>query len=365
MCISRITRPACAQSDTCRRSRAEQGVLQRSISMKVRLRVRRTNPEQGAQEDSQYCVEEPENATLLDALIHVREYVDGTLGLRCSCRSAICGSCAMRVDGRARLACKTKVIALTHGDESHEVCVEPMGNMPVIRDLITEMASFWSKIRYVDPSLQPLGPEPKEEYRVPNETMLDLTHTMNCIMCGGCVSDCTVLEVDQNFIGPAALAKAYRFVGDPRDGYRQERLEKLSKYSGIWDCTRCNMCVEVCPKGVAPMNRIMQMREFAIEVGITDNVGSRHSRTFTKSVVDGGRLNEVWVLPGSVGLFNVLRLMKELPGAVRLVRAGKLPRSQLVPPGAPGSHKIKGIDRIRNLASRSGSLKPRPPTIEE
>jgi succinate dehydrogenase / fumarate reductase iron-sulfur subunit len=327
--------------------------------MKVKLKVKRTNPETGAASYSRYEIDAERSVTLLDALIQVREYEDGTLSLRCSCRSAICGSCSMRVDGRARLACRAKVIAITRDNPEHEITVEPMGNMPVIKDLVTDMESFWSKMRQVEPFLRPEGPEPEEEYRVPNEAMLDLTHVMNCIMCGACVSDCTVLEVDKNFIAPAALAKAYRVAADPRDAHQQERLEHYSAYGGIWDCTRCNMCVEVCPKGVAPMNRILQLREMAIEHGITNNAGARHTNIFTKSIVDGGHLNEVWMVPGSVGLLNVPRLMAEVPGALRMLRVGKLPLSQAVPPGFPGSHKMHGMDRVRNVIRKSASLKPK------
>jgi len=334
--------------------------------MKVRLNVKRTDPESGSQRYDKYELEAPESTTLLDALIQIREYHDGTLGLRCSCRSAICGSCAMRVDGRARLACRAKVIALTRGDESHELNVEPMGNMPVIKDLIVDQELFFSKVRQVDPYIQPSAPPPEgEEYRVPNESMLDLTHVMNCIMCGACVSDCTVLEVDKNFIAPAALAKAYRVTADPRDDKTHERLRELSEYSGIWDCTRCNMCVEVCPKGVAPMNRILQLREMAIEAGITNNAGARHTNIFTKSVIDGGRLNEVWMVPGSVGMFNIPRMTTETIGALRMLRVGKIPLNQAIPPGMPGSHKIKGMDRVRNLVRKSASLKPKKPEIVE
>ena len=335
--------------------------------MKVKLKVKRTNPENGSAEDySQYVVDAPESTTLLDALINVREYHDGTLALRCSCRSAICGSCSMRVDGRARLACRAKVIALTRGNEDHEITVEPMGNMPVIKDLVVDMELFWSKVREVDPYIKPSKAPPEDaEYRVPNEAMIDLTHTMNCIMCGACVSDCTVLEVDKNFIAPAALAKAYRVTADPRDDETQDRLEKLSEYSGIWDCTRCNMCVEVCPKGVAPMNRILQLREMAIEHGITNNAGSRHTNIFTKSVTDGGRLNEVWMVPGSVGIFNIGRMMKEMPGALRMLRAGKLPLSQAVPPGFPGAHRIRGMDRVRNVVRKAAGLKPKPAEVKD
>jgi len=331
--------------------------------MKVKLKVKRTNPETGQSGYSQYEIDAADNVTLLDALIQVREYEDGSLALRCSCRSAICGSCSMRIDGRARLACREKVTALTRGDENHEIKVEPMGNMPVIKDLVNDMDSFWSKIRQVDPYLQPEGPEPEAEYRVPNETMIDLTHTMNCIMCGACVSDCAVLEVDKNFIAPAALAKAYRVVADPRDDHEHDRLQKLSEYGGIWDCTRCNICVEVCPKGIAPMDRILQLREMALDAGIKNNAGARHTNIFTKSIEDGGRLNEVWMLPGSVGMFNVPRLMKEMPGALKMARAGKLPLRQMVPPGAPGSHKMKGMDRVRNVIKKAASLKPKKPEV--
>jgi succinate dehydrogenase / fumarate reductase, iron-sulfur subunit len=333
--------------------------------MKVKLRVKRSDPSKGDGGYSRYEIDTSESTTLLDALIQVREYEDGTLALRCSCRSAICGSCSMRVDGRARLACRAKVIALTGGNESHEITVEPMGNMPVIKDLVTDMELFWSKVREVDPYIQPAGPPPDGEYRVPNEAMIDLTHTMNCIMCGACVSDCTVLEIDKNFIAPAALAKAYRVVADPRDDKTHDRLVELSEYGGVWDCTRCNMCVEVCPKGVAPMNRILQLREMAIEHGIKNNAGVRHTNIFTKSIEDGGRLNEVWMVPGSVGIFNVPRMMKETIGALRMLRVGKLPLGQAIPPGFPGSHKMRGMDRVRNVIRKSASLKPRKAEVKD
>ena len=324
--------------------------------MEIKLKVKRFDPGSGEGATfQQYSVDMADNATVLDALIEVREYHDGTLSLRCSCRSAICGSCAMRIDHMARLACKTKVVDMTKHDRDHEIVVEPMGNMPVLKDLVTDMEVHWSKTRQVEPWLQPTGPEPEREYLVPNEAMLDLSHTMNCIQCGACVSDCPVLEVDKNFIAPAALAKAYRFVGDPRDGLSKERLAKLSEYGGIWDCTRCNMCVEVCPKDVRPMDRIMQLRELAVEAGITGNTGARHGNTFAGSVRRLGRLDEARLLPGSVGYFNVPRLLGELPGAFRLLRAGKLPWKDALPWHKP----IPGIKHVRRLFDKARSEKKR------
>ena len=318
--------------------------------MEITLKIKRYNPESGEGErHQQYTIDMPEHVTVLDALIQVREYVDGTLALRCSCRSAICGSCAMRIDKQARLACKIKIVDLVK-EEGQEILIEPMGNMPVIKDLVTDMAVHWDKVRQIEPWLQPTGPEPEREYLVPNEAMLDLAGVMNCIHCGACVSDCPVLEVDKSFIAPAALAKAYRFVGDPRDGMTKDRLATLSNVEGgIWDCTRCNMCVEVCPKDVRPMDRIIQLRDKAVEAGITNNTGVRHGEAFAGSIQRLGRLDEVRLLPASVGFFNLPRLLGELPGAFRMLRAGKLPWSHALPWHKP----ITGIQHVRRLFDRS------------
>lgn len=248
--------------------------------MRINLKVSRYDPQSDGDARYQtYSLDLPHDATVLDALIQAHGYIDGSLALRYSCRSSVCGSCAMRIDGQARLACKTKVVDLVR-QEGQEVLVEPVGNMPTIKDLVADMESFWGKVRQVQPWLHPAGPEPEREYLVPHATMLDLAGVMNCIMCGACVSDCTVLEVDDKFIAPAALAKAYRFVGDPRDQADGDRLRALTEYGGVWDCTRCNMCVEVCPKGVAPMDRILALRRKAIEEGLQDHIAARHVAEF-------------------------------------------------------------------------------------
>ena len=176
--------------------------------MEIALKVRRFDPEDERRGPywQEYAVELDPNLTVLDALIKVREELDETLTLRCSCRSAICGSCAMRINGHAALACKTKLtVATRHGGP---VTVEPMGNMAVVKDLVTDLTPFWDKTRAVTPWVKAPQPEPEQEYTAPDEEMLRLVGVMNCIMCGACVSDCTSLEVDPNFLGPAALAKA-------------------------------------------------------------------------------------------------------------------------------------------------------------
>ena len=160
-----------------------------------------------------------------------------------------------------------------------------MGNMPVIKDLIVDMdAVHWKKMRRVTPWLIPEGDPPEREYIVPAESMIDITQTMACIQCGACVSDCLSMEVDPLFIGPAALAKAYRFVGDPRDGQHHERLLDLSEDPhGIYDCTHCFNCIEACPKGVAPMSQIMRLRRIATAPTTGSTTATTATATSTRS----------------------------------------------------------------------------------
>ena len=312
--------------------------------MQVTLNVRRYDPDsdQPVQYDQEYSVDVDENATVLDGLIKVREEVDGSLALRCSCRSAICGSCVMRVNGQAILACNTKLTDVVL--EGGRLDIEPAGNMGLIKDLVVEFDIFWDKVRAVEPWLQPDGEEPESEYIAPNDDMVHLAGVMGCIMCGACVSDCTVLEVDRNFLGPAALAKSYRFVADPRDDADESRLDELNESGGVWDCTRCMMCVEVCPKGVDPMGRIMSLRDKVIDAGHTETYGARHAEAFTRMVRHSGRVDELQLPIQTFGMFNVKEMIKLIPVGVRSQLAGKRP---------PIMHqKNPGMSNVRRIFNR-------------
>lgn len=307
--------------------------------MQVTLQVKRTDADTKESSWQSYTTDLPPAGTVLDGLLQVREEQDGTLAMRCSCRSAICGSCNMRINGHARLACITKASEVSpNGDP---IKVEPAGNLPIIKDLVVDFAPFWSKVRQVQPFLQPEGPPPEREYIVDHDAMVHLNPVMACIMCGCCVSDCTALEVDRTFIGPAALAKAYRFVADPRDGKQKARLEMLTQPSGIWDCTHCFECVQQCPKGVAPMDRIMATREIAHQQGVWSGTGARHADEFARTVGHSGRLNELTLLPFSVGVFNVKAQLQLIPGALRLVARRKLP--SVIHRSIPG---VQGVRRL-------------------
>lgn len=310
--------------------------------MQTNLKVKRHNPgEAGSQPHFQeYSIDIHPDSTILDALITVREEVDATLALRCSCRASICGSCGMKVDGRARLVCKTRVVDLAPNGE--QLTIEPMGNQRVVKDLVVSLDTFFDQIKRVQPFLKPESMPESGEFLASEDSMNNLLTAMNCIMCGCCVSDCTVLEVDSNFIGPAALAKAWRFTEDPRDGERDSRLKTLNdEDGGIWDCTRCMQCVEVCPKEVAPMERIMELRDAAIKAGNKNTHGYHHTESFYNSVKKNGRLDETRIALDSAGWTSIPRLLDLVPVGFKAMMKGKLP--PIIPHKAEDKQKIRDI----------------------
>jgi succinate dehydrogenase / fumarate reductase iron-sulfur subunit len=336
------------------------------------LKIRRYDPQSGeAAYWDEHEVDMPETQSVLDAILKIKDYTDGSIGIRCSCQQAICGSCGVRMNGKPGLACNTHLEEAAqrgHGtgwnppDEGQRktvIAVEPMGNMPVIRDLIVDMDQVhWKKIQRVTPWLINKEPVPEREYIVPHENMVDVTQTMACIQCGACVSDCLSMEVDPLFIGPAALAKAYRFVGDPRDAEHRQRLDDLSEDEhGIYDCTHCFNCIDACPKGVDPMSQIMRLRRVAgTDFGIVDrNNGHRHEAAFGTLVRDYGLLNEAELLPRSYGgdsWFGKFHpaAAKELFSSLPLVLKG-VTRGKMTPRVALLGHKLpadalKSVKRI-------------------
>ena len=340
------------------------------------LKLRRYDPQSGeAPYYEEYRVDLEPHRSVLEAILKVKAEQDGSVGIRCSCRAAICGSCGVRINGKPGLACHTH---LDHAAKTGvnadgtTILVEPMGNMPVIKDLIVDMdAVHWKKIQRVTPWLIGREPVPEREYIVPHENMVDVTQTMACIQCGACVSDCLSMEVDPLFVGPAASAKAYRFVGDPRDAQQYERLKELAEDPhGIFDCTHCFNCIDACPKGVAPMSQIMRLRRVATnDHHIVDrNNGERHERAFTSLIRDYGLLHEAELLPRSYGgdsWFGKFHpaagqeLLSSLPVVVRGVMRGKLaPKKALLGHRIPKAdlkavkaiyEKVEGKDRRYEL----------------
>ncbi len=322
--------------------------------MEVTLKIRRS-PDGASHSIETYTVDVPETATLLDALDAVKDKRDGTLAYRKSCRMAVCGSCGMRMDGGAVLACKMAMKPIV--EAGHVPTISPMGNLPVIKDLVVDMEPFWAKIRSVKPFLQSEAHPAKESLVEPRVQQANIGKEALCIMCGCCVSECNSMESDPDFLGPAALAKAQRFVGDQRedDDRRRARLKDLNGAHGIWDCTRCYFCNQRCPKGVDPRDAIAKLgaqtfrfgsgSEFGAKtnmfapVGTVVEPGVAHAQVFVDSTRRGGFLDETAARPED-----------DRPaggGARRPVRTAARTGRQGAEPAAP--HKAKNNDEVKRL----------------
>jgi len=317
-----------------------------STTMELALKIWRYNAETGAKELRRYEVEAPDWATLLDVLDIVKDKHDGTLAYRKSCRMMICGSCGMRMDGAAVLACKTRMWDIAQS--GHEPVISPMGNLPVVKDLVVDMSPFWGKIRAVKPWLEPGYDEVAEKERIVSQQQMNVIHKEAlCIMCGCCVSECNSMESDPEFLGPAALAKGFRFVGDARDQTAPERLSDLNSEHGIWDCTRCYFCNERCPKGVDPRDAIAKLGAESIKEGIDHDMGAKHAKWFVTSAKTTGWLRETELVPKTQGIVSAI---KQTKFALGLAKRGKVPPP--VPPHV--ADRVKESRALYNLVKEQG-----------
>jgi len=285
---------------------------------------------------------EPSN-TILDCLNQIKWEQDGTLAYRKNCRNTICGSCAIRINGRSALACKenlkSEIAKLqnisTPGSNANaipEITIAPLGNMPVIKDLVVDMSSFWDNLEAVAPYVSAAARQvPEREFlQTPQERSL-LDQTGNCIMCGACYSECNAREVNSDFVGPHALAKAYRMVADSRDGETETRLENYNEGTkGVWGCTRCLYCDSVCPMDVAPLEQITKIKQEILEhKQVADSRSIRHRKVLVDLVKEGG-----WIDERKFGLHVVGNYFKDLTGllsivplGMRMIARGKFPLS--------------------------------------
>jgi succinate dehydrogenase / fumarate reductase iron-sulfur subunit len=319
--------------------------------MDVALKIWRFDPETGERALREYEVDAPEWACLLDVLDLIKDKHDGTLAYRKSCRMMICGSCGMRMDGRAVLACKERMKPIV--DAGHVPVISAMGNMPVLKDLVVDMAPFWNKVRSVKPWLDPGYDEVAEKERIVSQQEVNVIHKESlCIMCGCCVSECNSMEADPEFIGPAALAKGFRFVGDARDQADVERLNTLNEEHGIWDCTRCYFCNERCPKGVDPRDAIAKLGAESIKQGIDHDWGAKHAKWFVRSAETTGWLRETELVPKTQGIISAL---KETGFALKLFRHGKVP-SPFPPHVAADVDESRALRDLIKTQGRDGAL---------
>ena len=301
--------------------------------------VYRYDPAQGGTPRYQhYELKLAPHTPILSGLLKIRDEIDPTLTLRYSCRSAICGSCAMLVNSKSRLVCRTQV-----GPEVQEhgrIVVDPMRNQPILRDLVVDQQPFWSRYERIEPHLilDPDHPMPEGRTTDMSPAQVDrFKETPRCISCAACFSACPAVEADPEFPGPMALAKLYRFVVDPRDAAPTARLRKIQT-EGLWLCLRCHLCTEACPKDVRPSERIRDLKQLAIEAQGGTELGSRHAIGFLNNLESAGTLNEMKLVRETSG---VTGMVSEIPQGIRIWR--KKPEIMASP------HPIEGIEEVRQI----------------
>ena len=236
-------------------------MIYKDMTMNITLKIKRYNPESDEKPYFQdYTVDADPNDRLLDALMYIKRFQDGTLGFRKSCAHGVCGSDAMRINGKDGLACKTliKDVAAQDGDA---ITVEPLQYFPVQRDLIVDQSDFFNKYRAVKPYLINEDLPEEKEYIQSQEERMIFDDTTNCILCASCYSACPIPEGHPDFLGPAAIAQAYRFLADTRDNGLEERLPTLDHPDGVWPCKNHFKCTQSCPRSILITKRINQTKK--------------------------------------------------------------------------------------------------------
>ena len=226
----------------------------------ITFKINRYNPddEKRGHFVQEYQLDVPKGYTLLDCLNDIKWKLDGTLTYRRSCRSGICGSCAMTINGVNNLACETQVLGL----KSSTVTVEPLRGYPVVKDLAVSLDPIVRGLLTVKPFLMTKTSPPTDQERLQSpEEREKLDGLYECILCGSCTSSCPSFWADKDYVGPHALLKAYRFVADSRDECPGEHLEPIDDKHGLWRCHTIFNCVEACPKGLNPTKAIAELKK--------------------------------------------------------------------------------------------------------
>ncbi|HEY8109624.1 MAG TPA: succinate dehydrogenase/fumarate reductase iron-sulfur subunit [Candidatus Nitrosotenuis sp.] len=242
----------------------EQSSIESASSKIITLRIAKSNPEHDSgTQFASFQVSYERWTTVLDAILDVKKHLDHSVAVRYSCRQATCGSCGMKINGRPRLACFTKISEL----DSDVVTVEPMNNYPIVRDLVVDLEKMFDTHKEIKPFMvredTEITPNSKELLQTP-EQVEEYIQFANCIKCGLCNSACPTMATDSSFLGPQALAQAYRYVADSRDKGKNERLKIIDDSHGIWRCHFAGSCSQVCPKGVDPAMGIQMLRGYLL-----------------------------------------------------------------------------------------------------
>ena len=230
--------------------------------MQVELRILRYDPERDTKpHEERYLVESDPMDRVLDLLHKVKYEQDGTLTFRRSCAHGVCGSDAMLINGRNRLACKIRVDQLG----KKVITVAPLPGLPLVKDLVVDMEAFFAKFRSVQPYLQTTDMPPIRE-RIQTAAERDrFEDTTKCILCAACTSSCPSFWAQPAYVGPAVIVNAHRFIFDSRDDAAEERLEILADKDGVWRCRTIFNCTDACPQGIHITQAILEVSSRIVE----------------------------------------------------------------------------------------------------
>jgi succinate dehydrogenase / fumarate reductase iron-sulfur subunit len=295
-----------------------------------------------------YNMEVTSEEVVLDILNRIKWDHDGSFSYRRSCRHGICGACAIKVNGRSTLACKESMNDMVELF-GNELVIEPLSKKRAVKDMIIDKGDFWEKHDSIHPYLiSDVEEHPEHEHIVTPEEAEVLNDADLCIQCGACHYACPVVEINEDFFGPAAFAKAYRFEADVRDDAHVARLNELqAEKQGVWDCVKCFECAEVCPKDVNPIEKITKLHQMLFQEGVAkSNVATRHAVGFKHSIIKNGVLDEGGLVLYSEGP----AIVKHIPVAIKMFRKGKI-----VPPW--GITKSDNLDEIQKLVKSSSTAK--------
>jgi len=230
--------------------------------MQVELRILRYDPERDTKpHEERYLVESDPMDRVLDLLHKVKYEQDGTLTFRRSCAHGVCGSDAMLINGRNRLACKIRVDQLG----KKVITVAPLPGLPLVKDLVVDMEAFFEKFRSVQPYLQTTDLPPIRERLQSAEDRTRFDDTTKCILCAACTSSCPSFWAQPSYVGPAAIVNAHRFIFDSRDDAAEERLEILADKDGVWRCRTIFNCTDACPQGIHITQAILEVSSRIVE----------------------------------------------------------------------------------------------------
>lgn len=264
--------------------------------------------------------------TILRAINYIKDNIDPTITYRHFCQAGICGSCAMRINGISKLSCTTQVWdALESSVEEGVILVEPLNNMEVIRDLVTDIDPMMDKLKknmcWVEPQIEESQLGIKETKVTPKEFEV-IEAATDCILCGACYSECSMCDVNKDYISPLVMLRAYRMNKDSRDKSAEERTKILVKDNGAWDCTHCYKCVEHCVMKIPIMTAIMGVRKEALDRGLVKSEGARHAMAFGDDIYSIGRLHEVTLPIRTLGIKKTIGMV---PFALKMASKKRVP----------------------------------------